>query len=266
MQFNLEMISVMDVEFSKIKSILRERNIFFSASGEDRFKDGDILRFSNDFQAESYSAFMNGNLICSIGSFSYTASPFPVDAIIGRYSSIAGGVSVMGARHPMERISTSSFTYDSNSIVFRKHAEDFSSKFSTIRNPGYGNVRSVIIGNDVWIGSAVRIKPGITIGHGSVIAANSVVTKDVIPYSVVGGNPAKFIKNRFDAGVVNQLLLSGWWNYRYSDFEGMDVCNPLKFIEQLNRKISDGLISIYVPERITAELLMQNAAKSIADA
>lgn len=70
----------------------------------------------------------------------------------------------------------------------------------------------VIIENDVWIGDGCTIMSGITIGSGSVIAAKSVVVKDVAPYSIVGGNPAKFIKDRFPQHITKQLLEIKWWD------------------------------------------------------
>jgi acetyltransferase-like isoleucine patch superfamily enzyme len=70
----------------------------------------------------------------------------------------------------------------------------------------------IVIGNDVWIGNDCTFMSGITIGHGAVIASGSTVTKDVEPYSIVGGMPAKLIKKRFDDNTVDRLLKSEWWN------------------------------------------------------
>jgi len=74
----------------------------------------------------------------------------------------------------------------------------------------------IIIGNDVWIGAKSTIMSGVTIGDGSVVAAGSIVTKDVAPYSVVGGNPAKHIKYRFSTGQIKDLLDIAWWNWEES--------------------------------------------------
>lgn len=70
-----------------------------------------------------------------------------------------------------------------------------------------------IIGNDVWIGNAATIMPGIQIGDGAIIASNAVVTKNVDPYSIVGGNPAKLIRHRFDQKTTQALLKIQWWNW-----------------------------------------------------
>ena len=77
----------------------------------------------------------------------------------------------------------------------------------------------VIIGNDVWIGANVIILPGVNIGHGAVIAAGAVVTKDVEPYAIVGGVPAKLIKYRFNAEERQKLLSIAWWNWSLDKIE-----------------------------------------------
>lgn len=71
----------------------------------------------------------------------------------------------------------------------------------------------IIIQNDVWIGRGVTIMGGVTVHNGAVVAANSVVTKDVEPYSIVGGNPARIIRYRFDPNVISKLLSIQWWNW-----------------------------------------------------
>jgi hypothetical protein len=74
----------------------------------------------------------------------------------------------------------------------------------------------IIIGNDVWIGAKSTIMSGVKIGHGAIVAAGAVVTKDVQPYSVVGGNPAKHIKFRFDEKQIEKLLEISWWDWEES--------------------------------------------------
>lgn len=85
----------------------------------------------------------------------------------------------------------------------------------------------MIIGNDVWIGYGAAILSGITIGNGAVIAANTVVTKNVDPYTIVAGNPGSFIKKRFDDEIVNQLLQIKYWNWTIDKInsEVLSLCN-----------------------------------------
>jgi virginiamycin A acetyltransferase len=70
-----------------------------------------------------------------------------------------------------------------------------------------------VIGNDVWIGMEAVIMPGVTVGHGSIVGARAVVSRDVPPYSVVAGDPAGVMKARFDAGTVRRLLALAWWDW-----------------------------------------------------
>lgn len=121
--------------------------------------------------------------------------------IIGKFCSIASGVQIfMGGDHIMENVSTYPFTVLKE---FWLNAEGETIKPS----------QDVVIGNDVWIGTQSTIMPGITIGDGAVIAAHSVVTKNVEPYSIVAGNPARERKKRFDEEVITFLLETKWWDW-----------------------------------------------------
>lgn len=105
----------------------------------------------------------------------------------------------------------------------------------------------VTVGNDVWIGFDCYIRNGTFIGDGAIIAAKSVVTKDVPPYAIVGGNPAKIIRYRFDQPTIDKLLDLQWWKYNYLDFNGIDVTNPNLAIEQLQSLIPN--LTPYSPEK-----------------
>ncbi len=121
--------------------------------------------------------------------------------IIGKYCSIGSGAVFMMAGnqgHRTDWISTFPFYYQANI-------------FKTSKNP-YKKVGDTIVGHDVWIGSEAMIMAGVTIGTGAVIAARAVVTKDVEPYAIVGGNPAEFIKYRFSKKEIEKLLKEEWWN------------------------------------------------------
>lgn len=119
---------------------------------------------------------------------------------IGSYCSIAKNVQIfMGGIHRTDWVSTYPF-----------HA--FFSRGSHVKNGEITN-GDVVIGSDVWVCENVTILSGVTIGHGAVIANGAVVTKDVAPYSIVGGNPAKHIRWRFDEATREALLNSTWWNW-----------------------------------------------------
>jgi acetyltransferase-like isoleucine patch superfamily enzyme len=122
---------------------------------------------------------------------------------IGKYCSIAEGVVIMiGGNHRLDWITT----YPFSALSERWHkAKDI------IGHPQ--SKGDVIIGNDVWIGLDAMILSGVTIGDGAVVAARSVVVKDVPPYSVVGGNPAKLLKMRFSEEDIAKLLKIRWWDW-----------------------------------------------------
>lgn len=122
-------------------------------------------------------------------------------AEIGNFCSIATGVKIGIAGHPTNLLST-------NSAFYLEHSLNENFK-NDIKYTPYSQTK---IGNDVWIGEKALIMSGLTIGDGAIIAAHAVVTKDVPPYSIVGGVPAKVIKYRFPKEVIDKLLEIQWWN------------------------------------------------------
>jgi len=140
-----------------------------------------------------------------IGQYSYGA-PKIIDASeesnlsIGKYCSISENVIILlGGEHRIDWVTTFPFT------AFFKEAQKFKVR--------HGTKGDVAIGNDVWIGMNVIILSGVKIGDGSVIGAGAVVTKDVPPYAIVAGNPARIIRMRFDEETIERLLQIEWWNW-----------------------------------------------------
>lgn len=121
-------------------------------------------------------------------------------AKIGKYCSIAKGVKIGLGRHPTNLISTNSIFYKSGIYSHWK------------REIGFVEEVEVSIGNDVWIGLESIVLDGVKIGDGAIIGARSLVTKDVPPYAIAVGMPAKVIKYRFEQDVINRLLEIKWWN------------------------------------------------------
>jgi len=121
--------------------------------------------------------------------------------IIGKFCQIAHGVKFLmsDANHPLDGFSTFPF------FIF---GQEWAQYTPNLRQKG-----DTVIGNDVWFGRESVILPGVTIADGAIIGACSVVTKDVPPYAVVAGNPAKIVKKRFDATIVKELLEIGWWHW-----------------------------------------------------
>lgn len=122
---------------------------------------------------------------------------------IGKFCAIARGVKFImnGANHQMDGISTYPF------FIFGNGWESATPAPGELPYKG-----DTVIGNDVWIGYDALIMPGVTIGDGAIVAARSVVVADVAPYTVVGGNPARLVRERFDAGAVQRLLAIAWWD------------------------------------------------------
>ena len=127
------------------------------------------------------------------------------ELIIGKFCSIACGTKFLFncANHTLKSLSTYTFP------LFYEEWELEKSNITT----AWDNKGDIVIGNDVWIGYEAVIMAGVHIGDGAIIAARAVVTKDVPPYTIVGGTPAKEIRKRFDAEVIQQLLILKWWNW-----------------------------------------------------
>ena len=133
---------------------------------------------------------------------------------VGNFCSIGPGVTIyLGGNHRVDWISTYPFGHIHQDV------------FTTFDGVGHPSTKGdVIIGNDVWICSNATIMSGVTIGDGAIIANNSHVVKDVEPYTVVGGNPAKFIKHRFNPHQIAELLKIKWWSW---DDEKINQAAPL---------------------------------------
>ena len=125
--------------------------------------------------------------------------------IIGKFCSIACGTKFLfnRANHTLKSLSTYTFP------LFYEEWELEKSNITT----AWDNKGDIVIGNDVWIGYEAVIMAGVHIGDGAIIAARAVVTKDVPPYTIVGGTPAKEIRKRFDTEVIQQLLKLKWWDW-----------------------------------------------------
>ncbi len=139
---------------------------------------------------------------CKIGRYSYLYGTMAVQTEIGAFCSIAAGSSIGGGSHPTDWVSSSPVFYKGRNVLKTNFSQN-----------EYEEYKKTIIGNDVWIGSKCLIKGGVTIGDGAVIGMGSVVTKDVPPYEVWAGNPAKFIKKRFDDETIEKINQIQWWSW-----------------------------------------------------
>lgn len=140
-----------------------------------------------------------------VGDYTYIGGESRIqNASIGKFCSMGPELRIGLGRHPIHLKSTFPGFYSDNSACYGVEKE--------YENP-IAEYLPVTIGNDVWIGTRAMILDGVTVGDGAVIAAGAVVTKDVPPYAIVGGVPAKIIKFRFDTSEIERLLMVKWWNY-----------------------------------------------------
>lgn len=174
---------------------------------------------------------------------------------IGRYCSIARGVNIGFGAHSTSFLSSGTlFKFNRNSEEFTPFVSERNEKWEAEmrdRNLASWKKRLPIIGNDVWIGFGAIILNGITVGNGAVIAAGSVVTKDVPPYCIVGGNPAKTIRNRFSDAIIEKLMKLEWWEYNPGILTGLDISDPENCLDELEERIKQtGELNRYNPDII----------------
>lgn len=191
-----------------------------------------IIRYNQ--KIELFSPFATGsNLIneafkgIAIGKYTYGVSKSTIQNTnliesIGAFCSINNSAQIgTQGNHPIDLITTHPFLYQEEYGVLND--KDFNTY-----NP------KIKIGNDVWIGANTVILPGVEIGDGVIVAAGAVVTKDIPPYAIVGGVPAKIIKYRFDQEMITKLLSIQWWNWDDAKIkEHKDLFkNPEKFVNK----------------------------------
>lgn len=167
------------------------------------------LNIGNDTRLGKNSVVLEG---AEIGDFTYLNTRSGLGPVfvngnvkIGKYCSVAPNVTISPGNHPSNFLSTHPFIFDTS----------YKERFNTNDNAfSIGENKFTIIENDVWIGSNAIISEGIKIGNGAIIAAGSVITKDVPPYSVVGGVPGKIIKYRFQQETIDLIQNSKvkWWD------------------------------------------------------
>lgn len=177
-----------------------------------------------------YSSIFKNTILdsCTIGNYTYIQKDSRIyNAQIGNFCSIAEQVIIGAVNHRMDIPTTSSYL-DSSMNYLPKTFEAGAVKMA--------ESKGVIIENDVWIGLRAIILDGVHIGSGSIIAAGAIVNKDVPPYSIVGGVPAKVIKQRFNDQIRNKLLDSKWWDRpdEWLEYHKYDLVDIDRFMKNIN--------------------------------
>lgn len=148
---------------------------------------------------------------CQLGRATYIGGASLSNVSTGKFCSIGQGVRIGLGRHPTNFLSTHPAFYSTGSQTLLQIAEF----------PNFQEAIPVVLGNDVWIGANSLVMGGISIGDGAIVGAGSIVTRDIPPYAVAVGNPAKVIRYRFDEQTISNLLKLQWWNRSDHEIERM---------------------------------------------
>lgn len=236
--------------------LLRARRIEQKFNGGQRWRIGAELRMSRHCALEPYAHIFAGHsLPQTMGAFSYSLSELPPMTQIGRYASIATAVEFIESEHPTNWVSTSPISYSPYGMegvrtyltVDRPQASYLLHDAAEFQGGG------VTIGHDVWVGQGALFSGGVTIGDGAIIAARAVVTRDVPPYAVVAGVPAKVIRMRLPEALIERLQRLAWWRYGPEVLQPLDMRQPEAFADGLEARIAEASVQPLDLQPVTAE-------------
>ena len=190
----------------------------------------------------------------SMGAFSYAVSGWFFACRIGRYVSIGESVQAGRGDHPTDWLSTSPFQYLSKAEIFDTGTGFLGGEhYACLTRASKGlsriatEVKPIHIGHDVWIGHGAFIRPVVTIGNGAVVGARAVVTRDVPPYAVVVGNPARVKRMRFPDAVIDRLEQLQWWQFALWDLKDVPFDQVEAAIDEIGSRTTSGSLKPYSP-------------------
>jgi hypothetical protein len=189
-----------------------------------------------------------------IGAFSLINGGSIANTVIGRYCSLANNIAIGFAEHPIDRLTSSTLGFSQNFNGWRDHLLAEGRGVGFVAKP-FVDRPLTTIGNDVWIGQGAFLKAGVTIGDGAIVAAHAVVVKDVPPYAIVGGVPARIIRYRFPEDMVRRLLATRWWDYALTEFEGLEIRDIAASVDWLEANLPR--LTPYVPKRYSVRDLRE---------
>ncbi|KQY55761.1 hypothetical protein ASD11_14715 [Aeromicrobium sp. Root495] len=199
------------------------------------------------FMAEPPVRFLGGLVIRSetwVGAFTEFGRNIEIQsARLGRYGEMGPGSHLGATSHPTTWMSASAFQYRRSTWGWHPSASDVEVVDPEADGrPSFRGSRGEApaqIGNDVWLGANVVVLRGVTIGDGCVVAAGAVVTKDLPPYSIAGGIPARVIRPRLDADLAAELQELAWWRFSPNQLSGIQFDDPRRAVEQLRERVPD---------------------------
>jgi acetyltransferase-like isoleucine patch superfamily enzyme len=201
--------------------------------------------------ANIFNAVIRGE--CQVGAFSFFNSSCEFNSsTMGRYCSIGQHVIVNPGMHPTNFLSTSPMASDAAGVSAGMTQSRLYKSIALTHQlrPQQTKNNRVEIGHDVWVGARAIIMRGVRIGTGAIVAANAVVTKDVPPFTVVGGVPAQIIKYRFEPALANRILASEWWLYDLSLLAERNYSEVERFLDLIEVAIANGLPKMAPPTRM----------------
>lgn len=195
-----------------------------------------------------------------IGAFCNLSGGSINHLVAGRYCSVASGVTIGAHEHPTDWMTTSRTAYFPqvngwDRLMLGAGAVDLPARTPLLRTP----CPMTTLGADVWIGQGAYLKAGVTIGTGAIVGARATVVKDVPPYAIVVGTPARVVRLRFADVIVERLLASAWWRYAIYDLFDVPFDRIEQAVDAMEQKIASGAVQPFAPPVFTVQDLADPA-------
>lgn len=194
---------------------------------------------------------------CSMGAYGFYNAAGLASAYrtcFGRYSQVGESTIVGPPEHPMTMFSTHPFAFSRPSHMPKMFQMPDFARISPDEDEGPSWAESetpvdTVIGHEAYVGAGSFVRRGVTVGVGAVVGARSVVTRDVPPYAIVAGSPARVLRYRYPDALIERFLKLAWWNYDLGPLKHeVDWTKPERALESLEQKAADGALQVLVPE------------------